>query len=109
MAEETTITPLTEQTQTQTEANISATVSSAPKKIQVVDNWKKVLLTYSFWTNIASVLLTLVEQILPFFGLLEPTMSVTTYGVVMFVLNVSAVVFRMIKQKKLWKPEEGSA
>lgn len=76
------------------------------KKLQVVPNWKQVLFTYSFWTNIASVLLTLVEQILPFFGLLEPTMSVATYGICMFCLNVSAVVFRMIKQKKLWQTEE---
>lgn len=75
-------------------------------KGRVVPNWRQVLFTYSFWTNIASVLLTLIEQILPFFGMLEPTMSVATYGICMFCLNVSAVVFRMIKQKKLWQKED---
>lgn len=97
-------TPLTKETQT--EATITATVSSTPTKIVLVPNWKKVLKTYSFWIGIASVLLTLLEQVLPFVGLLEPTMSAATYGITMFVLNVSAVVFRMIKQKKLWLPDE---
>jgi hypothetical protein len=101
---EETVVPLTKETSV--EATITATVSSTPKKITLVPNWRKVLLTYSFWTNVISVLLTLVEQILPFFNLLEPTMSVAAYGITMFVLNVSAVVFRMIKQKKLWLPEE---
>lgn len=88
---------------TQTEATITSTVSSTPKKLEVVPNWKSVLLTYSFWTMVVSVLLSFVEQILPFFGLLEPTMSVATYGITVFCLNLSAVIFRLIKQKSLWK------
>lgn len=92
--------PLTQQTQT--EATITTTISSAPKKLEIIPNWRHVLMTYSFWTMVASVLLSLVEQVLPFLGLLEPTMSTTVYGITMFCLNVSAVVFRMIKQRKLW-------
>jgi len=96
--------PLTKDTQV--EATVTATLSSVPKKIQLVPNWRKVLVTYSFWTNVASVILTFIEQILPYFNLLEPTMSTTAYGICMFCLNVSAIVFRMIKQKKLWKADE---
>lgn len=91
---------------TQTEATITSSLSSTPTKISLVPNWRKVLKTYSFWTTVLSALLSLVEIILPFFSLLEPTMSVAAYGVSMFVLNVSAAVFRMIKQHKLWQPEE---
>lgn len=98
-------TPLTKETSV--EATITATVSSTPKTLTIVPNWRKVLLTYSFWIGVVSILLTLVEQILPFVGLLEPTMSAATYGIVMFCLNVSAVVFRLVKQHKLWTPEQG--
>ena len=99
--------PLTRDTQT--EATITATVSSAPKKLQIIPNWRKVLLTYSFWTMVASILLSFVEQVLPYLGLIEPTMSTTAYGITVFCLNLSAVIFRMIKQKKLWviDPETG--
>lgn len=75
-------------------------------KLTLVPNWSKVLKTYSFWVGIVSVLLTLIEQILPFMGLLEPTMTVVTYSILMFCLNVSAVVFRLVKQHKLWPVEE---
>lgn len=97
-------TPLTENTAV--EATITSTLSSTPTKLTLVPNWSKVLRTYSFWIMIASALLSLVEVILPFFSLLEPTMSVATYGVCMFTLNVSAAVFRLIKQHKLWNLEE---
>lgn len=99
-------TPLT--ADTQTEASIAVTVSSQDKKLQIVPNWRKVLFTYSFWTNILSVILTLVEVILPFFGMLEPMLTPAVYGAAMFTLNVSAAVFRLIKQKKLW-PSEGTS
>lgn len=99
------VTPLTENTAV--EATITSTLSSTPTKLTLVPNWRKVLKTYSFWTTIASALLSLVEVVLPFFSLLEPTMSVATFGICMFTLNVSAAVFRMIKQHKLWQPEEG--
>lgn len=97
--------PLTKDTQV--EATITATVSSASKKLQIIPNWRKVLLTYSFWTMIASILLSFIEQVLPYLGLIEPTMSTTAYGITVFCLNLSAVIFRMIKQKKLWKTDEG--
>lgn len=97
-------TPLTKDTAV--EATITSTLSSTPTKLQLVPNWSKVLRTYSFWIMVASALLSLVEVILPFFSLLEPTMSVATYGICMFTLNVSAAVFRLIKQHKLW-PQEG--
>jgi len=87
---------------TQTEATISSTVSSAPKKLQVVPNWRKVMFTWSLWFHIASVLLTLVDQILPYAGLLEPTMTTATYAIVMFSLNALGVLARFVKQKKLW-------
>lgn len=97
-------TPLTKETSV--EANITSTLSPTPTKLSLVPNWSKVIRTYSFWIMVASALLSLVEVILPFFSLLEPTMSVAAYGVSMFVLNVSAAVFRLIKQHKLWIPEE---
>lgn len=99
-------TPLT--ADTQTEASIAVTLSTPDKKLQLVPNWKKVLFTYSFWTNILSVILTLVEVILPFFGMLEPMLTPAVYGAAMFTLNVSAAVFRLIKQKKLWPSEDTS-
>lgn len=99
--------PLTKETQT--EATISSTVSSSPKKLQVVPNWRKVLLTWSFWFHMASVVLTFVDQLLPFVGLLEPTMTTQTYALLMFTLNALGVFSRFIKQKKLWTfdPETG--
>ena len=92
--------PLTKETQT--EATITSTVSNAPKKLAVVPNWRKVLKTWSFWCYVSSVLLTFIEQILPVMGLLEPTMTVQTYGLIMFGLNASGILFRFIKQRKLW-------
>jgi len=99
--------PLTKETQT--EATITSTVSSAPKKLTVVPNWRKVLKTWSFWCYVASVLLTFIEQILPYMGLLEPTMTVQTYGLLIFGLNASGILFRFIKQKRLWSydPDTG--
>jgi len=98
------VTPLTKDTAV--EATITSTLSSTPTKLTIVPNWKKVLKTYSFWVMVASALLTLVEIVLPFFSLLEPTMSVAAYGVCTFVLNVSAPILRLVKQHKLWNTEE---
>ena len=99
--------PLTKETQT--EATISSTVSKDPKKLQIIPNWRKVLLTWSFWFHMASVILTFVDQLLPFVGLLEPTMTTQTYALIMFTLNALGVFSRFIKQKKLWTfdPETG--
>lgn len=100
-------TPLTENTET--EASIPS-----PKKLQLVPNWKQVFLTWSFAFHALSILLTFIDQILPFFSLLEPTMSVQAYAICMFVLNMAGVASRFIKQKKLWvypleEPKDGSS
>ena len=71
-------------------------------KIQVIPQWRKVFFTYSFWFYISSILLTFVEQILPFFSLLEPTMTTQTYAICVFTLNALGVLSRFIKQKNLW-------
>lgn len=91
MAEE----PLTKNTET--EATIPL-----PTKIQVVPNWRKVLKTYSFWINISSVILTFITVILPYVGFLQPVLTVGQYGWLMFILNASAALARIIKQKKFW-------
>lgn len=72
-------------------------------KITVVDNWKKVFLTWSFAFHALSVLLTFVDQILPFVGMLEPTMTTQTYAITMFCLNGLGLLSRFIKQRKLWE------
>lgn len=71
-------------------------------EIQVIPQWRKVFFTYSFWFYISSILLTFVEQILPFFSLLEPTMTTQTYAICVFTLNALGVLSRFIKQKNLW-------
>jgi len=73
-----------------------------PAKLEIVPNYKSVFFTFSFWFHFASVILTLIEQILPFVGLLESTMSTETYAILMFSLNVLGVVSRFIKQKN-WR------
>lgn len=99
--------PLTKETAT--EATITSTVSSSPKKLAVVPNWRKIFFTWSFFFHVSSILLTFVDQLLPFIGLLEPTMTTQTYALVMFVLNALGVFSRFIRQKKLWSydPETG--
>lgn len=78
-------------------------------KNSVVPNWRKVFFTWSFWFHIASVLLTFIDQLLPYVGLLEPTMTVQTYAICMFTLNALGLFSRFIKQKSLWEiPKEES-
>lgn len=91
MAEE----PLTKNTET--EATLPL-----PTKVQLVPNWRKVLKTYSFWINVSSVILTFITVILPYVGFLQPVLTVGQYGWLMFILNASAALARIIKQKKLW-------
>lgn len=94
--------PLTENTETEVALPV-------PKKVQLVDNWKKVFLTWSFAFHALSVLLTFVDQILPFVGMLEPTMTTQTYAITMFCLNGLGLLSRFIKQRKLWEyRSEGS-
>ncbi len=89
-------TPLTENTET--EASIPAA-----SKVALVPNWRKVFFTWSFAFHSLSVLLTFIDQILPFLGMLEPTMTTQTYAVMMFILNGLGLLSRFIKQRKLWE------
>lgn len=73
-----------------------------PTKLQIVPNWKSVFFTWSFAFHLASVILTFIEQLLPFVGLLESTMSTQTYSILMFVLNGLGLLSRFVKQKNLW-------
>lgn len=73
------------------------------KKLEVVPHWRKIFFTWSFLFHITSVLLTLVDQILPFVGLLEPTMTTQTYAIMMFTLNALGIFSRFIKQRRLWE------
>lgn len=88
--------PLTENTET--ESSIPT-----PSKVSLVPNWRKVFLTWSFAFHSLSVLLTFIDQILPFLGMLEPTMTTQTYAVMMFMLNGLGLLSRFIKQRKLWE------
>lgn len=83
---------------TETEATIPT-----PSKVTLVPNWKKVFFTWSFAFHSISVLLTFIDQILPFLGMLEPTMTTQTYAVMMFILNGLGLLSRFIKQRKLWE------
>ncbi len=76
------------------------------KTLSVVDNWKRVFFTYSFWLNIFSVVLTAANIVLPFMGLLQPILSVEVYGWAMFTLNVAAATSKFIKQEKLANDKE---
>lgn len=67
----------------------------------VVDDWKDVFLTHSFWLTFASIILTVVSIILPYMGFLQPVLSTEAYGISMFVLNALAAFARFIKQKGL--------
>lgn len=74
------------------------------KKVKVVPHWRTVLKTYSFWFYLSAIVLTLVEQILPLMGLIEPLMTGTTYALIVFGLNFLGVIARFIQQQKLWYP-----
>lgn len=70
-------------------------------KEKIVSNWRDVFKTYSFLFHVAAVVLTIIEIILPWMSLIESTMDPKTYGIVMFVLNVSGGIGRFIKQERL--------
>jgi uncharacterized membrane protein len=89
--------PLTATTATE------ATIPLPATKIAVVPNWKSVLKTYSFWFYVSSIVITLLDQILPLLGMIEPLMTGSTYVVVVFTLNLLGVVSRFIQQRKLWQ------
>jgi hypothetical protein len=70
-------------------------------KPRIVEDWKDVFKTYSFIFHVLSVILTLIEIILPYMFLIEPMFTPATYGVIMFVLNVAGGVGRFLKQKSV--------
>lgn len=80
---------------------MSDSVKNKPA-LQVIPQWYKIFFTWSFWFHSLAVVLTFVDQILPFFSLLEPTMTVQTYAICVFTLNALGIVSRFIKQRKLW-------
>lgn len=87
--------PLKESTETE--------ISLPVKTLTVVPNWRKIFFTWSFFFHSLSVVLTFVDQILPFVGMLEPTMTSQSYAILMFVLNGLGLLSRFIKQRKLWE------
>lgn len=101
--EEKTEVPLTKETAVEADVPLPAT------KLSVVPNWRSVLKTYSFYFYISSILITLIDQILPLLGMIEPLMTGSTYVVVVFTLNLLGVIARFTQQKKLWvyNPEAG--
>ena len=78
-------------------------VKERVSKLSVVPNWKSVLKTYSFYFYLSSILITLVDQILPLLTIVEPIMSGNTYVVLVFSLNILGVISRFIQQRKLWE------
>jgi len=76
------------------------------KQLKLVSNWRKQFFTYSFWLNIASIVLTAANIVLPFMGLLQPVLSIEVYGWSMFLLNVAAATSKFIKQEELVKKEK---
>jgi len=101
--EEKTEVPLTKETAVEAAVPLPAT------KLSVVPNWRSVLKTYSFYFYISSILITLIDQILPLLGMIEPLMTGSTYVLVVFTLNLLGVIARFIQQKRLWvyNPEVG--
>lgn len=87
--------PLTKDTATE--------VSLPTPKLTVVPNWKKIFWTWSFAFHSLSVVLTFVDQLLPFLNILQPVLSDNQYAVAMFVLNGLGLLSRFIKQHKLWE------
>lgn len=81
---------------TETEASLPVT------KVSIVPNWRKVFFTYSFFFHSLSVVLTFVDQLLPYMNLLQPVLSDNQYAVAMFTLNGLGLLSRFIKQRKLW-------
>lgn len=83
-------------------------VKEKVSKVSIVPQWRRIFLTWSFWLHMGSVILTFIDQLLPFLGLLEPTMTTQTYALLMFTFNGLGLFARFIKQRKLWeyKPED---
>lgn len=83
----------------QTETEVALPVT----KLAVVPNWRKVFLTWSFFFHSLSVVLTFVDQLLPFMNILQPVLSDNQYAVAMFILNGLGLLSRFVKQRKLWE------
>lgn len=76
-------------------------MKSLVKKVELMPNWRRIFFTYSFWLTTASVVLTLINIVLPYMGFLQPFLSTAMYGWSMFGLNVCAGIAKFIKQGKL--------
>lgn len=83
--------------------NTETEVSLPVTKVSIVPNWREVFFTYSFFFHALSVVLTFVDQLLPFMNLLQPVLSDNQYAIAMFSLNGLGLLSRFIKQKKLWE------
>lgn len=66
----------------------------------IVKHWRLVFFTYSFWLYVASAVLTFLEQVLPFFNILQPALSEKEYVIGMFALNIAALLAKFIRQHK---------
>lgn len=66
----------------------------------VVKHWKLIFFTYSFWLYTASAVLTFLEQVLPFFNILQPALTEKEYVIGMFLLNIAALLAKFIRQHK---------
>lgn len=95
-----------QETPPQTEITIPQSaeiVKEKVSKIAVVPQWRQILKTYSFYFYISSIILTLVDQILPLLTIIEPVMSGSTYVIVVFTLNILGVASRFVQQRNLWR------
>lgn len=64
-------------------------------------DWKTLMKSYSFIFHIVAALITVVEVVLPYMAFIEPVFGGTTYGVLMFALNVLGAVGRLMNQKNV--------
>ena len=64
-------------------------------------DWKTLLKSYSFIFHVVAALITVVEIVLPYMAFIEPVFGGTTYGILMFVLNVLGAVGRLMNQKNV--------
>lgn len=70
------------------------------RKLEIVNHWKLIFFTYSFWLYAASAILTFLEQVLPFFNILQPALTEKEYVIGMFLLNIAALLAKFIRQHK---------
>lgn len=64
-------------------------------------DWKVLMKSYSFIFHILAALITLVEIVLPYMAFIEPVFGASTYGILMFILNVLGAIGRLMNQKNV--------